>query len=378
MSSSTPFGCRCALLALVGLVLSGVTAARGGDRRTGLLVRTIDLQYFTTPYERATVLGGAYMGDLGSAASTIRNPAALANLCGPDVLGYWTTDSTEGVASLTPPPVGANQQTTAFLSDEGIYVAVPLDDFPISAGFGGDYFETNYYGNPTVRPAQHGSRLSAALAASVFGNVSIGYGATWFNDHFATAAWLGTAAERMANESHSWRHRVAMFAPAGYNMRWGVQGDYGYGDGTTRLDGEAIGGRNWFETYALRGGFQWDLTERVTGAFDFEWSYLELNMGQVVIGNAPHLMRYAADIYRPMVGIQLRATQNLTMRCGYRYSFYRLRTSPLLPDECDYSTVSGGARYAFWGGRAAIDWNMEHSWIAGGSLMNMLSLSCMF
>ena len=387
----TKWGRRCALPVLLGLAMAGATTARGGDSRVGLLVRTIDQQYFTTPFERAAILGGAYMGDLGSAASTIRNPAALAAVCGPDALGYWVADSIKGEASLTPTPGDATQRTRAFLSDQGAYVAMPLGGLPISAGFGGNYFSTGFSGDPEISPAQRGTRMSAALAAPIHGNVNLGYGATWFNDHYATAAEFDMGRQmphtsRLSNESHSWRHRLALFAPLGHHIRWGLQGDYGYGAGTTRLDGEPLTGRNAFENYALRGGFQCDVSHRITAAVDVEWSYLDLNMGEVPpdgeeiipLEAAADRIRYAANVYRPMVGLQFRATPRLTLRTGYRHTFYRFRQSPLLPGSSDYGTLGSGARYSFWGGRAAVDWNIEYSWIADHSLLNTLTLSCMF
>ncbi len=380
---------RCTLQVLVGLAISGATVAWGDDSRVGLLVRTFDQQYFTTPFERAAILGGAYMGDLGSAASTIRNPAALANVCGPDALGYWVADSTKGEASLTPTRDETHQRTRAFLSDQGAYVAMPLGGLPVSAGFGGNYFTTGFSGDPEVSPAQRGTRLSTALAAPVFGNLNLGYGVTWFNDHYATAAGSDMGMQmpptaRLSNESHSWRHRLAVFAPLGHNVRWGFQADYGHGAGTTRLDGEPLSGRDLFESYAARGGVQCDLSHRFTAAADFEWSYLDLNMGEVTrdgnetIPPAANRIRYAADVYRPMVGLQFRATPRLTLRSGYRHTFYRFRESPLLPGNSDYGTLGSGAKYAFWGGRATIDWNIEYSWIADHSLLNTLTLSCMF
>ncbi len=75
--------------------------------------RLFDLQYFTRPFERAAVAGGAWEGAEGSAASVVQNPAALGSVEKPELLAYWTLNylrgETYGLKKLIPPGPGNPQ-----------------------------------------------------------------------------------------------------------------------------------------------------------------------------------------------------------------------------------------------------------------------------
>jgi len=353
--------------------------------RVGMLVRTIDQQFFTTPYERSAALGGAYMGAPGSAASVIRNPAALTSICATDIEGYWVTESFAGEVGITETPSDTAQDTNGFLNDEGVYVGLPLGDFPVSFGVGGDYFSTSFSEVTGPAPAQDGTRLSMAAAVPFLAGTSIGYGLTWFNDYYATAGWrdLSTSPTpyRLTNTSHSWRHRFALSGCLGCRVRWGAQFDYGYGQGTSRFDDDdPVSGPNSFLLQGGRGGFQWDAAERLTVAVDFEYSYMELNLGT----QDPTMTGYSGDLawitdtYRPMVGLQLAVTQCTAMNVGYRYTIYNLRNFNDTTRDGDYSTISAGVRHSFFGGNAMLAWTIEKSWIAEDELQNVVSINAVY
>ena len=95
--------------------------------------RIFDLQYFTRPYERAAVAGGAWEGLEGDSSSALRNPAGLADTEAPELLTFWTFNFMKGeslgLQTIIPPgpdnesAIKIYDKVLSRMSDAGAYQA---------------------------------------------------------------------------------------------------------------------------------------------------------------------------------------------------------------------------------------------------------------
>ena len=138
---------RTGVLVVLAAMMGASMALGGSNERAEFTTNVFDLQFFATPYERSARLGGAYMGDRGSATSVCLNPAALTTLHGPNARGYWAFNRLDGEGGVGGPGVrgpGENETIIARLSDGGLYFASGIASVPGTFGVGGDVFGSDY------------------------------------------------------------------------------------------------------------------------------------------------------------------------------------------------------------------------------------------
>ena len=358
-------------------------ATAGEKERVGFTIMTMNQQFFTTPYEQSGKLGGSYMGAKGTAASTVKNPAALGGLSMPMNEIYWLYGKNEGEGGGTSQT--ESESITGWISDEGIYQVIPLKQWRAAIGFGGDYLATDYNDAPVTDPSQHGYRFSSAFGIQVLDNLSLGYGLMYLHDH---AAWGSIYAPpgsndanryHMVHDSSSWRHRLGMQHSISGMVRWGVQVDVGYGDGDNRWNGRDPGGDNDLRDYGVRLGGQTDFDRPFKLSCDLDWRYMDVNFGRHSPGIGQNFeAKYAGDVYRAMFGVEQRLASWLTAQVGYRYNVYRLDDVCGADGNLEFHTLDGGLRIPLLDQRLSLEWNMEYSWVANGDFKNVLSVQYTF
>lgn len=359
------------------------TAASGDRDRVGFTILMMDKQFFTTPYERAATLGGAYMGQEGSADAVIKNPAGLGRLAVPEVKTYWVFSSYGGNGGANGP--SSSETIRGQLSDEGGYLAMPIPSVPLVVGLGGDYLATSFSDAPVTQPSQRGYRVSGALAARLSDRLTAGYGLTYFNDHHAWGtSWpvpgiLPPPIVHWENDSESWRHRLGFQHQLVGLLTWGLQGEFGHGSGDNLWNGKLTGGSQSLTEYGLRLGAKSAPFHGLALLLDLEWRNMRLEFGahEPMVGR-PVLSQYTGDVYRSMLGFEHTVNEMLRLLLGYRYSVFRMDDFCYRNASQDYHTAAAGVDFTLWNQRLGLAWNVEYSWMAAGDFMNTVALRFRF
>ena len=364
--------------------LPGIASAASGDRdRVGFTILMMDKQFFTTPYERAATVGGAYMGQEGSADAVIKNPAGLGRLAAPEAMTYWVFSSYGGNGGANGP--NSNEAIRGQLSDEGGYFAMPIPSVPVVIGVGADYLASSFSDAPVTQPSQRGHRVSGALAARISDRLTVGYGLTHLNDHHAWGtSWpvpgvLPPPIVHWVNDSESWRHRIGIQHELAGLLTWGLQGDFGHGGGDNLWNGKPTGGSQALTEYGLRLGAKSAPFHGLALLLDLEWRHMRLDFGdhEPMVGRTV-LSQYAGDVYRLMLGFDHTVNEMLRLRLGYRTSMFRMDDFCYRNARQDYHTAAAGADFMLWNQRLELAWNVEYSWMAAGDFMNTVALRFRF
>jgi len=370
-----------------GMVLwlsSALSVATASEKeRIGFTIMTVDQQFFTTPYEQSGELGGSYMGAKGTAASTVKNPAALGGLSKLVSQAYWVYGKNKGKGGGTSPT--ENEKVTGWLSDAGFYQVIPLKKWGAAIGFGGDYLANDYDDAPVTGPSQHGYRLNIALGIQVLDSLALGYGLMYLSDH---AGWgtiyapPGSSDVRwyhMVHDSHSWRHRLGIQHVISGVLRWGLQGDIGYGAADNRYNGLDTGGDDDLRNYGVRLGGRTDFDRSFKLSCDLDWRHVDLEFGMHPTYVGPDIQaKYYGDVYRAMFGAEERLTSWLAVQIGYRYNVYRLDDICGADGNQEFHTLGGGLGMQLLDQRLSLVWNAEYSWVGNGDFKNVLSAQYTF
>ncbi|MGV8120778.1 MAG: hypothetical protein AB2L14_13550 [Candidatus Xenobiia bacterium LiM19] len=371
-----------AILSLFAVMILYSPSSAGDGERTAFTIMSIDNQFFTTPYERTAILGGAYMGREGSPASVILNPAALHSLRKADAMVTWTQKNYKGTGGAA----GKNndEDISAQLSDTGLYVALPLGDHGSVMAFGADMFDTSFSSSPMTEPKDTGSRVFAAFSSPLSKSLSWGYGLMYLDDNYAwgTGWFDGRQFSRfyLKNQSQSWRHRLALQGNGNGSFCWGLQCTLGYGDGVNYWNGIESSGRDKLQYSALRGGGQWVLSKRTKLACDIEcqWNDIQFGHHPVSTGKGGGAAYYKGDVLRAMAGIEQSVGDSIVLRGGYRYSSFKMEDFCNRNAQHDASTASLGIDWKLDGDRLNLSWNGEYTWLGYGDFTQTLSLRYRF
>ena len=357
-------------------------SSAGDGERTAFTIMSIENQYFTTPYERMAILGGAYMGTEGTPASVILNPAALHSIRKADAMVTWTQKNYKGTGGAA--GRDKDEDISAQLSDTGLYMALPLGGHGSVMAFGADMFDTSFSSSPMTEPRDTGSRIFAAFSSPMSRNLSWGYGLMYLDDTYAwgTGWFDGRRFSRfhMKNQSQSWRHRLAVQGGGSSAFRWGFQYTLGYGDGSNYWNGTDIGGRERLQYNALRGGGQWALSKRTKLACDIEYQWSDFQFGHhpVSTGRGGGVAFYRGGTMRTMVGIEQGISDSFALRGGYRFSSFNMEDFCNRNAQHDASTASLGIDWKLDGDRLNLSWNGEYTWMGYGDFTQSLSLKYQF
>ncbi len=356
--------------------LPTVALAAHGDRdRVGFTILMMDKQFFATPLERSAALGGAYMGQDGSADAVIKNPAALGGLITPEATAYWIFSSYEGNGGANGP--NSSEIIRGQLSDEGGYAAIPISSLPLVIGLGADYLATSFNDAPVTQPSQRGYRLSGALAARPTDRLTVGYGLTHFNDHHAwgtswpVAGMLPPPVVHWVHDSKSWRHRLGLQHRVAGLFTWGLQGDLGHGSGGNLWNNKSTGGGQSLDEYGLRWGVKSVPYHGLALLLDVEWRTMQLEfpmVGRTVVS------QYTGDVFRFMLGLEHTLNEWIRLRLGYRYSLFDMDDFCYRDASQDDHTAAGGADFSLLDDRLVLAYDLEYSWMAAGDFMNAFVL----
>ncbi len=340
----------------------------------------LDLQFFTRPYERSANLGGAYMGAPPSAAAALQNPGALGFIKGADLLTYWTFDYTHGQGDGRNPRTRQSEKPISRISDVGAFGAFRLRELPGVVAMGFDAMGNYLSGNDLSRIAQDGQRLTLAYAVPLTPAFAAGYSLVYLKDHFQWGlTWEDGHTGVNTVNADSWLHRLGVQGRLGQVVRWGLQGELGFGRGNADWDNQITGGDDRLRERGLRGGLEWDISPMFTLAGDFEWRWQELNFGAypAAIG-ASAQAEWRGDIYRPMLGLRQQIIPGLELLYGYRYNIFRADTLLEQDADMDYSTAALGADFRFLD-IYHLNWSLEYSWLdPDGAIMSTLAAKASF
>ncbi|HOV87201.1 MAG TPA: hypothetical protein PLM79_12615 [Syntrophobacteraceae bacterium] len=363
--------------------------------------RLFDLQYFTRPFERAAVAGGAWEGAEGSAASILQNPAALALVHKPELLTYWTFNHLNGqtyaLKRVIPPGPGHPkvericERPTARLSDMGVYQAFRLESVPGTFGIGADALWNDLGDNDLSRIEQSGFRVGLSWGVPLGDDLSVGYGLTYLDD---TWHWDVTWAKfspgipvpqnvdyLLKSSASSWRHRFGLRGNVGSSFRYGLEADLGHGSTDNEWNGRDTGGDNAMHHYGIRIGLEYSLSSKAVLAVEGEWHETSIEFGRHSpdIGRDDAVAKWDTSVIRPMLGFKYSVTDAWQLLAGYRYS--RFNTVDLCTHgaDTDYGTFSLGTAFSLFHKRLSIRWNLEYSMVdPDGEIMNLLSLNAVF
>lgn len=391
---------RGSIALLVTVLLLAPHPAVGGDVES-FNSRLFDLQYFTRPFERAAVAGGAWEGAEGSAASVVQNPAALASVRKPELLTFWTLNylsgETYGLKRLIPPgpgrpePIRICEKPRALLSNVGAYQAFQPSTIPGTLGLGVDYLWDDFTGNRVTQIEQNGYRLGLTYGVPIGEHLSVGYGLTYLNDtwHWAVT-WPrfspGSPIPQNVNYllrsgGNSWRHRFGLHGDVERSFRYGLEGDVGHGYTGNTWNGVDTGGDNDMEYYAFRAGFEYNVTPKTIVALDGEWHNIVVGFGlhSAAIGAGGAVARWDTSVLRPMAGVKHSVTDNWQLLAGYRYSTFNTVDMCHKSADSDYSTFSVGSVFSLPESRLIVRWNIEYSTVdPDGEIMNLLVVQAVF
>lgn len=363
--------------------------------------RLFDLQYFTRPFERAAVAGGAWEGAEGSAASVVQNPAALGSVEKPELLAYWTLNylrgETYGLKKLIPPgpgnpqPIRICEKPSALLTSVGAYQTFRPGALPGTLGFGIDYMWNGFTDNRVSQIEQSGYRLGLSWGIPLGEHFSAGYGLTYLDDtwnwdvtwaHFSPGSPVPSNVDYLLRSSgSSWRHRFGLHGDAGRSFRYGLEGDVGHGHTDNTWNGVDTGGDNGMSFYAFRVGFEFNVTQKTIIAVDNEWHSIVINFGRHpgAIGGTGAVAAWDASVLRPMAGVKHSITDYWQLLAGYRYSTFNTMDMCHKSADNDYSTFSIGTVLALPDKRLTVRWNVEYSTMnPAGEFMNLLALQAVF
>lgn len=363
--------------------------------------RIFDLQYFTRPYERAAVAGGAWEGLEGDSSSALRNPAGLADTEAPELLTFWTFNFMKGeslgLQTIIPPgpdnesAIKIYDKVLSRMSDAGAYQAFRLDAFPGVFSLGADYMWNDLSNNDTARIEQSGLHPGVAWGLPLGKSITLGYGLTYLDDLMQWAVtWpIFTPGMPMPenmnyvlrSRAESLRHRLGLRSRLGDTMRFGVEGELGHGATDNEWNGVDTGGDDDMRHTGLRVGLEYDLAPPLTLAAEIEWheTLVEYGWHSPTPQIAPSIAKWDTEVVRPMLGLKYTLTDACNLMCGYRYN--DIQTADMCGREADdrYHTYSAGATMSAFEKRVDITWNIEYSDLAGdGELMNLLSAGIRF
>jgi len=370
------------LQALLILVLLHSPSHAGDGERTAYTIMSIDNQFFTTPYERTAIMGGAYMGREGTPASVILNPAALYSIKKVDAMVTFTQKNFKGIGGTA--SRNNDEAISAQLCDTGLYIALPLGTHSSVMAFGADIFDTTFSSSPMTEPRDLGSRIYAAFSSPLNKNASWGYGLMYLDDTYAwgTGWYNGKQFSKfhMKNQSQSWRHRLAMQGNSGGPFCWGIQCTFGYGDSSNNWNGVENSGREKNQYTAFRGGGQWTLSKRTKLACDIEWQWTDIQFGHhpVSTGKGGGAAFYRGDTLRAMIGIEQSLSNSFSLRGGYRHSSYKMEDFCNRNALHDVNTASLGFDWKLDGDRLNLSWNGEYTWMGYGDFTQTVSLRYRF
>lgn len=356
----------------------------GEKEGVAFVIMSIDHHFFTTPYERTAIMGGAYMGREGSPASVVLNPAALYSIKRPDAMATWTQCNWKGDGGAIgrTSTQAVTESVNAQLTDTGIYVALPLGAQGGVLAIGADSFNTTYSAWSVTEPRDNGSRLFAAYSSSLGKNISWGYGLMCLDDCYGwgTRWYNGISLSKydMKHQSQNWRHRLALQGDNGGSFRWGIQGTYGYGEGDNYWNGVDNDGKERLECTAFRGGVQWQLSRRTRLACDIDWQNIDIQFGKhtAAIGHSATAY-YKGTTLRAMLGLEYSLSKSLSLRGGYRHSSFNVE------DLCNKNAMQGintaalGLDYRL-DDRLNVSWNGEYTWMGYGDFTQSLSIRYSF